>query len=47
MTKHKIDFFIVKSKFVCAGSPYFLGIAANKYEIRIGFIWWQVGVDWK
>lgn len=41
-----MDLFVVKSKMVCGGAPYFIGIAMNQNEIRLGLIWWQVGINW-
>lgn len=41
-----MDAFIIKSKRVCGVAPYFIGVAMNKNEVRLGLIWWQIGINW-
>lgn len=37
-------FFVIRSNRVAGNCPRFLGIAFDIDQIRIGLIWWHVGV---
>lgn len=37
-------FFFIKSKYVAGLYPKFLGVAVSDQQVRVGLIWWHIGV---